>query len=607
MNINLNKYNIKKLTNKTKLNNQKLQIFELQKKKDRLIKRDELKNICDALRKDLSKKYGNGIISVSIKYPNRWYSGDVSYLNDDINYFSMDDYDEFDEDPLEYQKFRFQFIPINTPEGGKDKNNDCLMNCIKKCVQQRDCIYGEGLKNYLGLERDAMIPIDMMPQVEEYINSNILQKEKYAIMVSGEEEYISPINTNKIIRLILSSNHYSLDTKSITVVKGKAFSEKQILIYEVLDDEYNVYDGESEYTIDRDQYTYYNNNPNTCEYILVHKNYTNKVKKLSIEESYNEFIKMANEMKEKTDGKINFFKTGTVKKTALNYFYELTKSVQPEPISNNEAKWIENASFSALTYWEPFKGTVYSYDRNSHYPNTMTKNFHYFPIKEGEFKIVKSLNNLEFGIYRCFIDGPKTKFFKYNPMNYYTNIDIDNAIKNNLTVELIQDNKPNALVYTKDKLMNGAFLFKKYVTDLYELKSNGVKGSKDLLNMLWGSLCEMNHYKTNSDFDEEVNICEADMKHILSDENGIKLKYIFYRGGYYKTNFARIKPFVLAYGRADLMMFKEYEDQIVRIHTDGFYLKTKPENIKTGTNLGYLKYEGEKDVHIRRLNQIKIL
>jgi hypothetical protein len=236
----------------------------------------------------------------------------------------------------------------------------------------------------------------------------------------------------------------------------------------------------------------------------------------------------------------------------------------------------------------------------------MSKNFHYFPIKSGEFKTIDNLDdNLEFGIYRCEI-GPVAimKFFKFNPKHYYTHIDVMSAKKQGLSIKLIQDGSPNALIYTKDKLMNGSFLFKKYVTELFELKSSGVKGAKDLLNILWGSLCEMNYYKSNNDYDEDNNISEAEVKHITSDEDGIKLKYIFYRNGFYKTNYARIKPFVLAYGRSDLLMFKEYEDLIVRIHTDGFYLKEKPTNIKTGSNLGYLKYEGSKHVHIQRLNKI---
>jgi hypothetical protein len=81
--------------------------------------------------------YDEGLISISIEYPERWYSGSVSKLsNDKLNIFSMDQYDEFDEDPGEYPRFRFFFVPLADAKGGLDKHNDCLMNCIKNCVQR---------------------------------------------------------------------------------------------------------------------------------------------------------------------------------------------------------------------------------------------------------------------------------------------------------------------------------------------------------------------------------------------------------------------------------------------------------------------------------------
>ena len=318
---------------------------------------------------------------------------------------------------------------------------------------------------------------------------------------------------------------------------------------------------------------------------------------------------MADDMKQKTNGKINFYKTGNIKRTALHYFYDLNKTIEPESISNNEAKYLENASFGALTYWEPFKGTIHSYDINSYYPSILSKNYHYFPIKEGEYQTIETLDeNLEYGIYRCIISPVShNKFFRFNKTNYYTHIDIINARRNGLVVELIQDGKPNCLVYTKDKLVNGAFLFKKYVTSLYELKSEGLKGAKDLLNILWGALCEMNYYKSNASFDDEINITEAELKSMTTSDDGINMKYVFYKAVYYKNNFARMKPFVLAYGRSLFSaLFKDYESDIVRIHTDGFYLKSQPKSLLTGTKLGHLKYEGQKMVDIKRLNQINV-
>ena len=130
----------------------------------------------------------------------------------------------------------------------------------------------------------------------------------------------------------------------------------------------------------------------------------------------------------------------------------------------------------------------------------MQKNNHYFPIKEGNFEILTTLPvelfdpsmigassfQLEYGIYRCIItkeDNKPYKFFRFNPKNKYTHLDIIVAIQYGLKIEMILDGKPNALIYSKDKLMNGAYLFKTYIDELYELKQQKVKGSKDLLNV----------------------------------------------------------------------------------------------------------------------------
>ena len=102
-NIDLEKFNVSKIKNKTKLNGQKMKIYEFQRNKNKRITREEMIILCKQVRKDLKQKYGDGIISISIKYPNRWYSGEVSYLREKIQFFTMDDYDAFDEDPGKYE------------------------------------------------------------------------------------------------------------------------------------------------------------------------------------------------------------------------------------------------------------------------------------------------------------------------------------------------------------------------------------------------------------------------------------------------------------------------------------------------------------------------
>ena len=83
---------------------------------------------------------------------------------------------------------------------------------------------------------------------------------------------------------------------------------------------------------------------------------------------------------------------------------------------------------------------------------------------------------------------------------------------------------------------------------------------------------------------------------------------ISYKSGYYKTPFARILPFVLGLGRDKLYhTFKNFQDVIVRVHTDGVYLNEYPKDILIGTKLGNVKYEGIKTVVLTGLNKIGII
>ncbi|MFN9109278.1 MAG: hypothetical protein ACK5XN_04285, partial [Bacteroidota bacterium] len=382
-------------------------------------------------------------------------------------------------------------------EGGSDKNNDCLINCIKKCVQRGAAkIDAADIKQHLGLKRNDMISIDHLPKLEKYINY-LLGVNQYAINVTGDYNYKSNVPTNKIIRLILSKNHYSLDTDEIKS-QNASYKEKPFLMSHTEDyKEYTVYDGELIRTIDKEQYNKYKSFES--KYTVINKNFCDDAKKWDIKQSFKSFVEMTEILKEKTHGRINFYKTGYFKQSALKYFYELNAAVQPDEIDDEDnIKWINDASFAALAYWQPYIGECDIYDINSHYPNILRKNYHYFPIKDGEFKI---LSNQEFeeiikkptpdyGIYKCKISKKPnhlkpTKFFRFNTRDKYTHLDIACAVQYDLQIDLIQDGKPNFLYFSKDKLMNGAFLFKKYVEEFYNLKMEGVQGAKALLNILW--------------------------------------------------------------------------------------------------------------------------
>lgn len=614
MSVNLDKFQIKNIKNQILVQGQPIQILEFRLKNGKKISREKMIKICDELKDDAVEQYGHGIISVSIRYPDRWYSGDVSDMDKDINYFSSNDYDVFDDDPEEYDAFRFQFIPQPGNAGGKDEHNDCLVNCIKKVVQtHKNELDPAKLKQLLGLERDDLIPTDKLKTVEKYI----MQKtdHQYSIFVSGDHSFTSTLNSNKQIHLVLSKNHYSVDESKHKKSNRVAYEEKPILMFEFDDGTIHTFDGNKNGTISIEYLRENLKNVISSKKLLVEKNYCARVKNLTLEQSYHAYIKMANEMKDKTNGNINFFKCGTIKQTALNYFNYLSNSVQPENINPSESQFIEGASFQATTFWKTYKGSVHSYDINSHYPSIMEKNYHQFPIREGEYKIIETpkidvkqpgeakSGTPRYGIYRCTVDGSHP-FFQHNKKNHYTHLDLSIAKELGFKITMIQDEKPNFLYYSDNKLMNGAFLFKHYINDFYKLKLEGVTGSKELLNILWGALSESKVYKYNVGTSDEVEINDAKLTHLNSYDDKINIKFINYKTKYYKTNWARIKPFVLGYGRYVLFKrFHKLAPDIVRIHTDGFYLTKNPE-LAIGVGIGHLKYEGEKMVDITGLNKL---
>ena len=85
-------------------------------------------------------------------------------------------------------------------------------------------------------------------------------------------------------------------------VKGIANTEKKIMIFDPVRDGdlYNVYSQDCGYdTMTAEEYGYMMSNPRSVVYMLV-----GKTGKGTLKECYDEFCQVADELKEKTDGKI---------------------------------------------------------------------------------------------------------------------------------------------------------------------------------------------------------------------------------------------------------------------------------------------------------------
>ena len=172
---------------------------------------------------------------------------------------------------------------------------------------------------------------------------------------------------------------------------------------------------------------------------------------------------------------------------------------------------------------------------------------------------------------------------------------------------LIQDEKANFLFYSADKRIGCNEVFGEYIDFMFNLKEKESKlkterkkdvlKAKLILNILWGSLCEIDKsylvYKNkilNIDDDCDIYSIKPNEK----NENHLEI-ITTKQSKFYKTGFARLSPFLISQGR--YMMSKilyPHIENIKQLHTDGF-VSNKLLDVKTGDKMGDLVFEGKCD------------
>ena len=181
---------------------------------------------------------------------------------------------------------------------------------------------------------------------------------------------------------------------------------------------------------------------------------------------------------------------------------------------------------------------------------------------------------------------------------YYFQINIMRAQGLGMDIKLIQDGKPNALLYSHDKLINCKKLFEEYVNILFPLKNKNIYLAKDLLNIMWGILCERK-LKTRKNGVKLRNIkiqCNEKIYQILPLDGIEKGELIrsYDPSRIFKYRFGRLLPFILSQGRRKISKFIEpFVDDIVHVHTDSSIVtkEIKSKDIINGV-IGKMKYEG---------------
>jgi hypothetical protein len=583
-----------------------------------------IQKISDKLSKDLYDNKVRGLTTTAMLYGSlNWKSGKLSHIGQKIHLYNPNELYNLNveyEIPATIPSFNIYILLGNKAEGGNTEYNDCLYDCLKYYIFNIEDYFKTpaDLKIYLKLGRNSKIPIDMLGLVEKKLGN------KYQINVRGDYIRTSTIKSKKEINLLLENEHYTPEIVKRKYIPVERYKEKTIMMYDKKD--FMGYNGKEEYKLTKEEWNNIRYNFDS-PYILIPRDSRgyrdeegNKLT-LSLQEEYELTIKIAEILKKESNGVINMFKNGSYHDTSLSLFDKMIKYINAEPILQDETIWIRESSFSALIYAEEYEGGIYKYDVKSLYPYLMNLPTLKFPIKRGEFKKIDKFEQYpKFGIYKCIIkpsdDSNTNKLFKFNSSNKYSSIDIYNARNLGLEIELIQDEEINFLEYTSDKLITFNEVFSNYVKFLFALKdkkgnSEEIKllnvGSKKILNILWGSLCEVDKkkyfFKNEISIDNEEEIISIKP---YEDERGSFISIQTTKiNNYYKTPFARLCPFLLSQGRKHMSeIMKPYKDSIKQIQTDGFSSTVKIHENRS-VNIGELKFEGStEEAIIKHCNSV---
>jgi len=380
--------------------------------------------------------------------------------------------------------------------------------------------------------------------------------------------------------------------------KYKHYKNKDIYLYQKHDETTKiVYNGTEYDKMNNEIFFQISSRPFEQSFILVRSEMTTPEE---MKEEHKEYISMINDIIKITDGKINMFRTGSFGRTALSLFTDINK-IEAEPIKEFEFKYLENGG--GIRYAQKgYEGKAYKYDINSYYPSLMLSRYIRIPITEGKLidittEELEQKRSVKFGVYHAEIKCDNDAMFSTMFKNMYSHYEINYAKKLGLKINVLG----SAIVWDPEQTISCHKVFDKYINYLYPLKKQHKK-IKIIMNALWGSLCSKSggdEKKILMNY-EDISTSKYNIKRITPIDNTMTKCEVIIDSDvrFYKTSFARIKPFLLGFARVN--MHKTFNkigyDNILWSHTDSVVCKIKLFNqIKITNKIGDWKYEGSSD------------
>jgi len=497
--------------------------------------------------------------------------------------------------------------------GGKDdKNNNCFYYACCPIIKE---FFSEPsfLKAFLKIKQNAMVDVSNIDGIEE--------KMKVGIYICGDVDRVPKSEYKRNIHIKLFNGHYTSFYNPHSEFSMFEFKEpKTFRVWkQTAKNDFLYYDGKS-----MENYTtkQRNNDYIDVKFEEIQKMGGLDIKTLADARKY--LYEQIDLVSKYTDNEIDMRKTGWTNRCFLlkfwENFYKHQQGIKFEPIEPYEVRFLEGCSGQQQFVKAGKYPIVVSYDGISWYPALLLNKEFFIPFGQGKLMnkntkdIAKSQNGrYSYGIYHCVVEyKDEMKFkFKYNPdKNYYTHYDLHSAFECGLKITMV-DEEYNFLAYPKEKLIKSHKIFEDtlgFFVDL-KVKHPDCKIFKLLSSRTWGILSQYKKIYVKSDKDGIVET-PVDTEYIIKDfHHDIKDNKNEYtivdKCSPYRYPTARIKPFILSYGRREMFtrVLNKY-DSIVKLQTDGF-LSSEPipefEN-NTSHNIGeIIKKDEQHNIELKNM------
>ncbi|GET51871.1 hypothetical protein GLOIN_2v1793417 [Rhizophagus irregularis DAOM 181602=DAOM 197198] len=385
----------------------------------------------------LQSRYPTHKFQILLPYEN-WKPGGWTSGNQPASLFSLlDHYDEAqlpdDADPDYFERFIIYVRDAPPVAGGcNGELNDCLYECLKN-------IYGtfskmpksiekpEYIKKALGLNRDAPIP-----SKSDRRATLILSEGHYSLTLNPERLHPSKIDKKRNLPIVY---HEDGTNNVVTIYNGKTVKSCTIAQFQKTKN-------------------------SKSSFIPVEKNRKTGVYE-TLEEAYQRIHEERNSFLQETKkfglGIDLSYHNWSYKRTALWLFERLSVGIPAnDPLDPIEAEWLSDAMMGGLI-WADNEWKGYGRQR-------------------GKFQTLNDFVDHRgyalYGLFRAKISGNNI-LFRQNKRGIYTFIDLQRAKKLGLNIQLIQDGKPNALIYDREARIPGTVIFGEYVHFLFKIKNQG--------------------------------------------------------------------------------------------------------------------------------------